>query len=103
MAARHFLLDDLAEGLELGVPRRAHLLCRREQRGQPVAVFDEVLPPADAIHVLEQYLYLAPDQQALESRVFGVYVCNVDFFKGLGLGFDLRQCGLHVGELALER
>jgi hypothetical protein len=45
-------LDDFAECLELGVARRAHLLRRREQRRQPVAVLDEVLPPADTVHVL---------------------------------------------------
>ena len=97
------LLDDLAESLELGVTRRAHLFRRREQRGQPVAVFDEVLPPADAVHVLQQHLDLAPDEQALESRVFDVHVLDVDLLHRLRLGFDLGQRGLHVGELALDR
>ena len=91
---RHLLLDDFAEGLELGVARRAHLLRRRQQRGEPVAVFDEVLPPADAVHVLEQHLDLAPDQQALESRVVDVHVLDVNFFDRLRLGFDLRQAWL---------
>ena len=100
---RHFALDDLAESGELGVTRRADLLRRREERGQAVAVLDEVLPPADAVHVLEQHLDLAPDQQALESRIVHVHVLDVDLFHRLRVGFDLGQRGLHVGKLARER
>ena len=96
-------LDDLAKSAELGVARRTHLLRRRKQRGEPVAVFDEVLPPADAVHVLEQHFDLAPNQQALESRVINVDVLDVDFLDGFRVGFDFGKGGFHVGELALDR
>src|ERR1700735_4768492 len=41
--------DDFAQSLEFSIARRAHLLRRREQRRQPVAVLCEVLLPADAV------------------------------------------------------
>ena len=42
------VLDDFAQGVELGVARGAHLLRGGEQRREAVAVLDQVLPPADA-------------------------------------------------------
>ena len=96
-------LDDLAEGGELGVARRIHLPRRREQRRETVAVLDQVLPPADEVHVLQQHLDLAADEQALEGRVVDVHVLDVDLLDGLGVGLDLRQGGLDVGELPLDR
>ena len=95
--------NDIAKSMELGVTRGSHLFRRRQECGKPVAVFDEVLPPADAVHVLEQHFHLAPDQQALKSRVVRVHVSNVNFFNRIRLGFDLGKCRLHVGELARER
>ena len=83
--------DDLTEGVELGIPRRAHLLGRRVERGQPVAVLDEVLPPTDAVHVLEQHLDLAPDQQALERRIVHIHVFDVDLIDRFGVGFEPGQ------------
>ena len=97
-----FAFDDVAEGFELGVARRAHLLGGGKQRGEPVAVLDQVLPPANQVHVLQQHFHFAPDQKALESRVVDVHIFDVDFFNRFGLGFDLRERGLHVGKLALD-
>ena len=83
--------DDLAEGVELGVSRRAHLLGSREERRKPVAVLDEVLPPADVVHVLKQHLDLAPDQQALERRIVDVHVVDVDLLNRIVMGVDLGE------------
>ena len=99
---RHLRSMTSRRACKLGVTRRAHLFCRRKKRGEPVAVLDEVLPPADAVHVLQQHLDLAPDQQALESRIVRVHILDVDFFHRLRVGLDLGQGGFHVGKLALE-
>src|ERR1035438_8573268 len=69
-------LDDFAQSLELGVPRRAYLFRRRKERRQPVAVLGQVLPPADTVNVLQQHLYLAADEQALESWEIGRASCR---------------------------
>ena len=73
-----------------------------EERGQAVAVLDQVLLPADEVHVLKQHLDLAPDQQALEGRVVDVHVLDVDLLDRLGVALDLGQRGFHVGKLALD-
>ena len=48
----------------------------------------EVLPPADEVHVLEQHLDLAPDQQALEGRVVDVHILDVDLLHRLRVRLD---------------
>ena len=88
MGLRHLLLDHLAQGGELGVACGIHLLGRREQRRQAVAVLDQVLLPADEVHVLQQYLHLAPDEQALEGRIVDVHIVDVDFLHLFGVGLD---------------
>ena len=55
------------------------------------------------VHVAQQHLDLAPDQQALESRVVDVHVVDVDLFNCLVVRFDPRQRRFDVGELALQR
>ena len=59
--------------------------------------------PTDQVHVFEQDLDLAPDQEGLEGRVVHVHVGDVYLFDGFFMGLDFGEGGLHVGELALDR
>ena len=97
-----FVLNHFAQAGELGVAGGIDLLGRCQQGGQAVAVFDEVLLPADQIDVAEQHLDLAPDQQALEGRVVDVDIGDVDFFDFVGVCFDMRQGGFHILQLPLD-
>ena len=53
----------------LAVFRSPALARCRQQGRQAVAVFQQVLLPANQIHIAQQHLDLAPDQQGLECRV----------------------------------
>ena len=75
-----FLRDDVTEGLEFGVARSTDLVRRRVERGETVAVFDQVLLPAHEIHILHQHLHLATYEQTLEGRDVNLDVFDVDFF-----------------------
>ena len=73
------------------------------QGGQSIAVFNEFLSPADQVHVLQQHLDLAADQQALEGRVFDVDVGNIEFFQFDRLLLDTGEHRLHIVELPPHR
>ncbi len=101
---RHLSLDHLAQRGELGVAGGIHLSRRRQQCGQPVAVLDQVLLPADQVDVLQQHLDLAPDEQALEGRIVDVHVLDVDLLTAPRRA--LRCCASVAStsrELALAR
>ena len=100
---RHLRFDHLAQRGELGVARRVDLLRRGVERRQAVAVLDQVLLPADEVHVLEQHLDLAPDEQALEGGIVDVHVLDVDLLHLLGVRFDPGQRGFHVAQAGAAR
>ena len=87
---------------ELGVARRAHLVRGGVECGEAVAVLDQVLLPADEVHVLQQHLDLAADEQALEGGIVDVHVLDVDLLQLLGVALDAGQRGFHVAQLALH-
>ena len=88
---------------QFGVALSGDLLGRGQQRGQAVAVFDQVLLPANQVHVAQQHFDFAPHQQGFKRRVFDVDVGNVDFFDTFVVVFDVRQHSFYVFQLPLHR
>ena len=103
------LLDHVAQLGQLGVACSIHLLGGGQQCGQPVAVLDEVLLPADEVHVAQQHLDLAADQQGFKGRVVDIDIGDVDFldaiaaFDAFGKALDVGQHGFNVFQLPLHR
>ena len=97
------MFDHLAQGGELGVTGSIHLRRRRMQGRQAIAIFDQVLFPADEVHVLQQHLHLAPDEQTLKRGVFNIHVLDVDLLQLLGVALDAGQRCLYVAQLTLYR
>ena len=73
------------------------------QRREAIAIFDQILFPANLVDVLKEDLDLAADQQTLECRVFDVHFRDVDLFHLVSLILQARERALHVGELAPHR
>src|SRR3989339_363769 len=96
------LLDDLAQGIELGVACGADLLRGGMKGRQAVAVLDKVLLPTHKIHIMKQHLYLASDQQGLESRVVNVHIGNIRFLDRFCVLFDPGERCLDVGHLTSD-
>ncbi len=61
-----------------------------------------MLPP-NQVHIAEQHLDLAPDQQRFKRRVVDVHVGNVDLLDVGVAVLDVGQHGFHVLELPLNR
>ena len=98
-----FVLDHLAQSAASLASRSASDLGRRRmERCQPVAVLDQVLLPADEVHILEQHLDLAADEQALEGGIVDVHILDVDLLHLLGMALDAGERGFHVPQLALH-
>ena len=97
-----FAGNHVAQGCQLGIASGIHLARCRQQGRQAVAVFQQILLPADQIHIAQQHLDLATDQQGFERRVVDIDVGNVDFLQCFGMGFDACQCVLYILELALH-
>src|SRR6185295_6950381 len=94
--------DDFAEGGELGVAFSGDLAGRADHGCQTIAILNEILLPAHEVHVLQQHLDLAADQQALEGRILDVHVVDVDLLQILRLGLNASKRRLHVLELPLD-
>ena len=62
---------------------------------------EQILTPADAVHVLQEHLDLAANEQALKSGIVGVHVLNVELFHFLVFGVNTGQGGIYIGELAV--
>src|SRR5690606_6635361 len=72
------VFDHLAQRSQFCVTGGIDLFGRRQQCGQPVAVLDQILFPANQVNVAEQHLDLASDEQRLKSRVVYVDIRDVD-------------------------
>ena len=94
--------DHLAQRTELGIACSIDLLGGGDERSQPVAILDQILPPAHEIHILEQHLHLATHDQALEGWIVEIQVLDLEFFYLFRLRLDACERSLHVAELALH-
>ena len=94
-----YMVMELVSGTSLGAQ-----LEDKVPMGLPAigAIFDQLLFPADQVHVLQQHLYFAPDEQALEGGIVEVHVLDVDLVHLVRVALDAGQCCLHVAQLALD-
>ena len=94
--------DDPFESRQLRVTIRRHKASGGQQRAETITVLGKILPPTNAINVLQQHLDLAANEQRFEGGIIDIDIVDGRFLNGIVMGVDLGEQGLDVSELALD-
>ena len=94
--------DDPFESRQLRVSIRRHKASGGQQRAETITVLGKILPPTNAINVLQQHLDLAANEQRFEGGIIDIDIVDGRFLNGIVMGVDLGEQGLDVSELALD-
>jgi hypothetical protein len=98
----HLCGDHVAQRQQLGIAAGIYLRAAARNRWPGGCGLRSGPAPADQVHIAQQHLDLAADQQALKGRVVDVHVGNVDSSIVSSRCASMRRAWLHILELALH-
>ena len=94
--------DQFTQFLQLVIAGGADLLCCCVQGGQAVAIFNQVLLPAQQVYISQQNLDFATDQEGFKGGVVNVHIGDVELFNFFLMSFNARQHAFHIAQLSLH-